>query len=1529
MADKKREYTNLSAGDATPYWYEWYVGLSYVIDLISPDTKIKSVIFQSSETQKLDDVVILYKDGIKECIQVKNTRENNKLGFETFIKVLMPAFQKEWKELKRKHGETVKVQLFSNKGSSGEWYGTKKTGIYKRPQLDKFWLYVHEKSRIVKSIEEIKMDPKDDWEKAWKKCLAGLKELKNSKEDLRLEFLQSFDIRLGQENLFPLENKIVMSIVDKYHITNEQAKKVFEAMIAELPKWTTKDGKKHSTEEVTHEAVIKALFLRGNEQCSNHHIPVTANFFESRKGFINNLIKGLKETQKKVVFLSGEPNVGKTTIISYLYNGYSNIVDFRFYAFKPLIPGQTFIGADKGNSSHRGLWGDLFIQIFDFVRNNFSDYSNFRIIPYIDWMDDIKLQTETLRLLGEISKKLRRKVIVAIDGIDHAARSKDKENFLNKFCGPESIPQDVVFLIAGQPISGYINEYPKWLIDKDIVEHYQVPEIVEEDIAQLYDSSNINKNSLTKDLVISIVNEVSKGNTLSAVFAIREAETCLNIEELEKRLLSKKLNDGIDNYYETIWNHCIDNINTPVKESMEIKLACVLSFSISKISSDILTDIFNEVSFTNEDWKFILRKLAPLIREYDDGFIIDINDVRVFLKKRINCIYNKEAVNNVKLALAKYYLNTKKYISERHEVVFELLKDTEYGYILAEKLNVEFMMEAIIINQPLIEIRKQLDFVIICAINTRRWDLLINIFCAIRTFEQFEKTLEWSGETYKGNRKLFYLYKSEIMNESEIVYSYSILTEIIEDALEIHKLKDINRSKRIINAHFNNKSFTEIVKLFVGEDNKNFSLNDSRKDLVCKFGKICRYCEFLLNIDKDIKDLDKYDLLFMEFYLKGWFEASTDFENVDIEKTIPEHFIIPTGEVFFKFLDVLARENYWTYLFKVTDNIVISNFNKPIILQIGVWYILHSKRELFIPIQDIVLKDAFKYLAGVKWDPEYPTEYKLRAYCNLFFTLGYNKKECLCIDDVANEYYLHLDDSEKELLKLILRTNYKIGYYLHPESDRNSFYTEYKVILESILSWEKRHTNNISISEFIRDILLKMISLSEEYESCSFQGIAFQIFKQRILALNNEGIWDYSVSPILISFLQKRGEKKTILTYLKSVSDTQGQIWRLGVDERRYIIKDIFKCCRNVLMDDQYLNYIKEWDEWFGVGYSGHKEYILFDLLEWLTLLFKHEPKKWKVYFNKTIQISNIVNKFADNRIGLNFYVIFATAAIKESIQSLGDIFNSITINRKDKIFVLSRFLQKLLMDNSIELENSVILWNFICQNLLYGDYADKEEMSNLKDSIIDYLNRNNCPTEKLESYLEINKVRDDYKLTKTIERKQEQVHEADEENLVNLEKLFDSGKTIWDDCCSFLKQLEDNRPKNTSEYVSRIINLLIRRKETYEWRGDGVFDVYRAIFPLIDEETEWFILEKNIENSSNQNSFSRWAYLIGDIILNVCLLHAESSSLEEIEHMVTAIIDMHVRFISGNYRYDYINDNILVAGKKMDTWEDLIRELN
>lgn len=76
---------NLTAGTGTPYWYEWSVGLLYVVKMLNQDNQIKNVVLQSSESQSLDDVVVTYENGVREYVQVKHTRENDKLSYSDMV----------------------------------------------------------------------------------------------------------------------------------------------------------------------------------------------------------------------------------------------------------------------------------------------------------------------------------------------------------------------------------------------------------------------------------------------------------------------------------------------------------------------------------------------------------------------------------------------------------------------------------------------------------------------------------------------------------------------------------------------------------------------------------------------------------------------------------------------------------------------------------------------------------------------------------------------------------------------------------------------------------------------------------------------------------------------------------------------------------------------------------------------------------------------------------------------------------------------------------------------------------------------------------------------------------------------------------------------------------------------------------------------------------------------------------------------------------------------------------------------------
>lgn len=60
-------------GIGDPYWFEWYVGLKNIINMLNPDNGIEYVIFQCSKYNTIDDVVVGYKDGGHEiCYQIKH-----------------------------------------------------------------------------------------------------------------------------------------------------------------------------------------------------------------------------------------------------------------------------------------------------------------------------------------------------------------------------------------------------------------------------------------------------------------------------------------------------------------------------------------------------------------------------------------------------------------------------------------------------------------------------------------------------------------------------------------------------------------------------------------------------------------------------------------------------------------------------------------------------------------------------------------------------------------------------------------------------------------------------------------------------------------------------------------------------------------------------------------------------------------------------------------------------------------------------------------------------------------------------------------------------------------------------------------------------------------------------------------------------------------------------------------------------------------------------------------------------------------
>lgn len=112
-------------GIGDPYWFEWYVGLKYIIEMLNPDSGINCVIFQHETYKTIDDIVVEYNNGTSQlCYQIKHeiaTSQPNNLTFGKLVdkekneKCLFEALFLGWKKASSEMKTTIKPVLYTNR----------------------------------------------------------------------------------------------------------------------------------------------------------------------------------------------------------------------------------------------------------------------------------------------------------------------------------------------------------------------------------------------------------------------------------------------------------------------------------------------------------------------------------------------------------------------------------------------------------------------------------------------------------------------------------------------------------------------------------------------------------------------------------------------------------------------------------------------------------------------------------------------------------------------------------------------------------------------------------------------------------------------------------------------------------------------------------------------------------------------------------------------------------------------------------------------------------------------------------------------------------------------------------------------------------------------------------------------------------------------------------------------------------------------------------------------------------------------
>ncbi len=514
-----------NSGIGTPYWFEWEIGILECLKMLR-DTSIESVVLQATNFQVLDDVVVNYSDKSILNIQVKHTDVDDNFTYSFLAsgeKPLLNELALEWKN-NRNDYKFKGIQLVTNK----KWGSRVSDGkcsmdtfiskVY--PELKKDYLYDSEETSEQKAIE-------------WYKNVLG-----NSLNQVEAEqFTRIFSFR--KESCYAdVDEKIRIQIKEILGTNNDEAIDFCtNNLLSKLRIWATSKRKR---QEITREDVYAALCYSDPETPSYELFPEKP-ILPSRLRFAENFIKEIEQSNEHIIFLEGMPGAGKTNFVSYLSQMDNSIVDFRFYTYLPVNKVDGSYSDDEGFYLGRILWNSILVQLKrKFEEKNLLSVVKFPLI--YRYMTVSQMREAAIHFLPEYAKCIGRSCYFFIDGLDHAARSKDARNsFLEQLPRPEEIGDDFFFVLVGQPVNDL---YPSWMDNNKSIKYIQMPSLETDDVVVLLKQSGIAERDIDLENLAKEVVSIIGNNVLNIMFAILELKKLtlpLSFEDIESELNSLEI----------------------------------------------------------------------------------------------------------------------------------------------------------------------------------------------------------------------------------------------------------------------------------------------------------------------------------------------------------------------------------------------------------------------------------------------------------------------------------------------------------------------------------------------------------------------------------------------------------------------------------------------------------------------------------------------------------------------------------------------------------------------------------------------------------------------------------------------------------------------------------------------------------------------------------------------------------------------------------------------------------------------------
>lgn len=1210
-------------GMADPYWYEWSVGQQYIIDMLNPDNRIQCVELQANVKLGLDDVVVTYENGETLFIQVKHTRADDTLTFGNLVSTdnskskysLLGELAKSWSDEKDNYQKT-KVCLFTNRRAGNRASSVGEDNSIKRPALRLFWENLQKQLIKVKKFTEIKFP---EYELAWNEWKSQLECIE--KDEDKLSFLRCLEIETSQVGLTEIEEDLLKRLQCVFNAKINVAKTLLMRLDHALRKWTTS---RRISSCITAEDVYTALSVEDNTVSYNHDLIPSEPFFESRNALVNELETELRNGNNRVVFLSGIPGTGKTNIVSKISGKRNSVVNIRYYAYEPIDPSKEYLPMDVSKRVEKSyFWNELFNQLRKLLNGKLQKYN----VPVVNGLMTLEEMKENFfDIASRYAEDIGAKFIIAIDGIDHAARAGFvEETFLATLPNPEYIPTNVKILLAGQPKEDYRN-YPLWLFENSQnVKEIHVPPLQLSDILALVGDRMPEKSFSYKQQIANLIGKYAQGNTLAAIFAVYEAVQQPDPMELERRLKNRKLSGNIQEYYQSIWNTVKSNMQIPF---IDYKMAGVFAFFNEPINAEKMKKFFPEENISVSSWKNVLKALRPLLIENGENYTILHNDIRVYLSGIIG--QDIEHVREVYSGLANYYLKLQEKSRAYYSDVLRFLKLAGRADEFTKVYSPDYIISAYVHGVEISELR-EISKNILMGILAHRpidWCQMRCLSLGYMTIDQIEKSsYEIEEANFRKSLISINIHPYECYVQPESTWNLDMLDIVISLVKRLNDSGEFKRAKSLFKNWFSELNIVQIYTHLVsdGEEKEFLSpqlqqVADNLAECVCRSGEWSMLCGM-----RELSETNRrFAYRLTETVLKSIFMFLSGKELAGALGTLEMLLIDPLVEGVKKLLE----ENRYADI-KCVEMVLHDRLSRNkigVLLTTFMQIIGNSprwtenyKEELWNLIKDVELPD--------RQIENLITYYSIYAVVASYLQ---QKSRTIVASAVTKLYMEKHEHSNGVYFGMYFNNVCFIGKWLsatHAEVKFLENAVELKQLMTGLFikNWKpnERDFETYNLRTFIlKAYILLSRNVSDEFKSTVDEMCKIIFSANPVNQLLEAGIFYY------------QDDKKRIQEWFDEWLAEDGKVWNESIGDRNRIIQNF--CTAKAKYDTDNIIDISsalEKARWSIIGYASHKEYTVDYLLKWYNVLVEYNGSFIYEYAKTVKEISDKIELIGNNRL--------------------------------------------------------------------------------------------------------------------------------------------------------------------------------------------------------------------------------------------------------------------------------------------------------